>query len=156
MPGPIAQAALLAAPDHHISPMTLTELADHVRRMCRASTISLIVGTQAIGNAIDAMRTVEELESAGVSCLLFDDLVKPIPFAGEIKGWSGHQTSVEHQLIPLEEALGRIKAAVTARQDPSLVIGVRCSGLPSGGPLEAIRRVKAYEKAGRRRSCWTR
>lgn len=148
MPGPIAQAALLAAPNHHISPMTLTELADHVRRMCRASTISLIVGTQAIGNAIDAMRTVEELESAGVSYLLFDDLVKPIPFAGEIKGWSGHQTSVEHQLIPLEAALGRIKAAVTARQDPSLVIGVRCSGLPAGGPLEATRRVKAYEKAG--------
>ena len=150
MPGPIAQATLLAAPNHHIVPMTLSELAEHCRHMCRATTsISIFVGAKhGFGNALNVMRTVEELEDAGVSCLLIDDMVEPIPFGSEMRGSSGHLTVAESQLVPLEEHLGRMKAALAARQDPSMVITVRCSGIPVEGAPEAIRRVKAYEKLG--------
>ena len=150
MPGPIAQATILAAPNHHMLPLTLSELAEHCRHMCRAtSSISIYVGAQhGFGNALNVMRTVEELESAGVSCVLIDDHVEPVPFGTEIRGWRGHTTSAETHLLPLEEAVGRMKAALAARQDPSMVITVRCSGIPVGGVPEAIRRVNAYEEAG--------
>ena len=59
--GPVVQAILLAAPNHHICPATLTEFAEHYRHMCRAtSNIGLLVsGMQGFGNAFNVMRTVE-------------------------------------------------------------------------------------------------
>ena len=149
MPGPIAQAVLLGAPNHHMVMVTLSEMAEHIGHMCRASGISLYAGAHhGYGNALNVMRTVEELESAGISCLTIDDQVEPVPFGTEIRGWRGHTTDVEEQLIPLDESVGKMKAALAARQDPNLVIAARNSGLIAGSIPEAIRRVKAFEKAG--------
>ena len=140
---------MLGAPNHHMVTVTLSEMAEHIGHMCRASNISLYSGAHhGYGNALNVMRTVEEFESSGVSCLTIDDQVEPVPFGTEIRGWRGHTTDVEEELIPLDEAVGKLKAALAARQDPSLVIAGRNSGLIAGDIPEAIRRVKAYEKAG--------
>ena len=149
LPGPIAQTVLLGAPNHHMVVVTLSEMAEHIRHMCRASSISLYAGAHhGYGNALNVMRTVEEFESAGVSCLTIDDQVEPVPFGTEIRSWRGHVTVVDEQMIPLDEAVGRMKAALAARQDPSLVIAARNSSLLAGDIPEAVLRVRAYEKVG--------
>ena len=58
----------------------------------------------------------------------------------------GHMTG--RQVIPLEEMVGKIKAAVAARQDQDFVIIARTDARTALGIEEAIRRGKAYEAAG--------
>src|SRR5687767_5307802 len=80
--GSIASATVLGAPDLIV--LTLTEFADQIRRITRASDLSLMVDADhGYGNALNVMRTVEELEAAGVSALTIEDTVLPKPFAGE-------------------------------------------------------------------------
>ena len=103
----------------------------------RASNLSMMVDADhGYGNALNVMRTVEELETAGVSALTIEDTVLPRPFRGE----SG--------LISVAEMLGKLKAAVEARQDPSLVVGGRSEAVRYGGVPEMVKRVKAYEETG--------
>ena len=66
--GSIASATVLGAPD--IIVLTMTEFAQQIHRICRASEISLMVDADhGYGNALNVKRTVEELETAGVSAL---------------------------------------------------------------------------------------
>ena len=131
------EAAVLGT--DHLVMLTLSEHAEQVRRICRASDISLIVGAyHGYGNALNVIRTVEELENAGVAALTIDDADLPMAFGG---------SEEEERLTSLEESVGKMKAALAARRDPGLVIVGRTSALHTGIP-EAIRRVKAYEKAG--------
>ena len=135
--GSIASATVLGAPDLIV--LTLTELAQQVHRICRASTISLMVDADhGYGNALNVKRTVEELETAGVSALTIEDTRLPLQFdnAGEV------------QLISLEEGVAKMKAALVGRQDPSLVVAGCTSALRYGGVLEAVKRTKAYAQAG--------
>jgi carboxyvinyl-carboxyphosphonate phosphorylmutase len=83
------------------------------------------------------MRTVEELEAAGVAALTIEDTVLPSPFGGQSEG-----------LVSVEEMLGKLRAAVSARQDPSLVVIGRTGALRGGGIAEAEKRVKAYQETG--------
>lgn len=77
--GSVCAATMLAAPD--IAVQTLTEFADQVRRITRASGLSLFVDAdQGYGNALNAMRAVEELEHAGLAGLSIEDLVMPARF----------------------------------------------------------------------------
>jgi len=138
MAGAVASAAVLGAPDLLV--ITMGELAQQVRAICRASSLSLIIDADnGYGNALNVMRTVEELESAGVSLVSIEDTALPI-------GMGSHKR-VE-RLITLEEGVGKMKAALAARQDPSLIILGHTHAVTVGGTPEAIRRVKAYEKAG--------
>jgi carboxyvinyl-carboxyphosphonate phosphorylmutase len=89
------------------------------------------------GNALNVKRTVEELESAGVSALTIEDTVLPRQFG-----------TGETALISIEEGVGKMKAALSGRQDPSLVVAGRSSALSVTGVEDAIRRTKAYEAAG--------
>ena len=136
--GSMASATVLAAPD--LAVLTLTEFVDQVRRICRAtSSISqLVTAENGYGNALNVMRSVEELENAGVSGLTIDDSMVPPTF--------GKPKSVE--LISLEEAVAKMKAALAARQDPSLVIAGRTNALRTMGLEETIRRAEAFERAG--------
>ena len=69
--GSIASATVLGAPDLIV--LTLTEFADQIRRITRASNLSLMVDADhGYGNALNVMRTVEELEAAGVSALTIE------------------------------------------------------------------------------------
>ena len=146
-----SSATVLGAHDPEL--LTLSEVAQQIRRICRASSISLMVSAhEGHGNALNVMRTVEELENAGVSGLSIMDTA-PIGFGGTKErqvrpGVAAPGEAPVQPVISLEEAVGKMKAALAARQDPSLVIlgGTRSSVF--GGIPEVIRRVKAYEKVG--------
>ena len=134
--GSIASATVLGAPDLVV--LTLTEFAEQIRRITRAGTLSLMVDADhGYGNALNVMRTIEELETAGVSALTIEDTLLPTAFGGEGEG-----------LISIPEMLGKLRAAVAARQDPSLVVIGRTSALRSVGVDAAVRRLQAYEQTG--------
>src|SRR6187549_2425553 len=108
--GSVASLAVLGDPD--IALITLTELAEQMRRMSRAATLPVLVDADhGYGNALNVRRTVQELETAGAAGLTIEDTLLPAAF-GETKA----------QLIPLEEGVGKMKAALDGRSDPSLVV----------------------------------
>ncbi len=135
--GSIASGTVLGAPDLVV--LTLTEFAQQIHRICRAGNISLMVDADhGYGNALNVMRTVQELETAGVSAMTIEDTVLPKSFDG----------SQSEPLISLEEGVGKMKAALAGRQDPNMVIAGRTSALRLSGMDDTIRRVKAYEAVG--------
>jgi oxaloacetate decarboxylase len=135
--GSIASATVLGAPDLVV--LTLTEFAEQIHRITRASSLSLMVDADhGYGNALNVMRTVEELEAAGVSALTIEDTQLP-PRFGQKQG---------EELISVAEFVGKLKAAVAARQDPSLVIMGRTAALRSDGIEGAVTRLKACTDAG--------
>jgi carboxyvinyl-carboxyphosphonate phosphorylmutase len=135
--GSIGSMAVLGAPD--IVVLTLSEFAAQANRVCRAGDLCLLVDADhGYGNALNVRRTVEELETAGVCAMSIEDTVLPRPY-----GPSGKPT-----LIPVEEGIGKMKAALSARQDKKLVIAGRTSALAITGLDDAMKRVKAYEAAG--------
>ncbi|MEE8442655.1 MAG: isocitrate lyase/phosphoenolpyruvate mutase family protein [Dehalococcoidia bacterium] len=135
--GSIASATVLGAPDLIV--LTLTEFAEQVRRITRASDLSLMVDADhGYGNALNAMRTVEEMEAAGVSALSLEDTTLPIAF----------RQQPGQEMIPVEEMVGKLKAALAARKDPSLVIIGRTSAMAFAGVESATERVKAYTAVG--------
>ena len=134
--GSVASNTTLAAPDLIV--LTLTEFADQIRRIMRASNLSLLVDADhGYGNALNVMRTVQECEHAGVSALSIEDTVLPTPF-----GQSGESYT------SIEEGVGKMKAALAARRDPSLVIAGRTSALKKEGTEGAVARAKAYAATG--------
>ena len=134
--GSVASNTTLGAPDLIV--LTMTEFADQIRRIQRASNLTLLVDADhGYGNALNVMRTVEECEHAGVSAMSIEDTVLPTRFG------SGGE-----ELISVEEGAGKMKAALKARQDPATVIAGRTSALRSEGVEGTIRRAKAYAAAG--------
>jgi carboxyvinyl-carboxyphosphonate phosphorylmutase len=135
--GSIAALAVLGSPDLVV--LTLTEFAEQIHRMSRATTrLPLLVDADhGYGNALSVMRTVAELEVAGVAALTIEDTALPRPYGdGRL------------QLLPREEGLGKVRAALAARTDPELVIVGRTSALQAGGLDEALARARAYAEAG--------
>src|SRR5438128_2343384 len=119
--GSIASAVVLGAPD--VVVLTLTELADQVRRISRGSDLPFIVDADhGYGNALNVRRTVEELEAAGAAGLTIEDTLLPQAF-GQAK----------MQLISLEEGVGKMKAGLDSRSDASLVIMARTGAVSVTG-----------------------
>src|SRR6516225_2577649 len=134
--GSVASLAVLGDPD--IALITLTELAEQVRRMSRAAALPVLVDADhGYGNAMNVRRTVQELEAAGAAGLTIEDTLLPQAF-GEAKT----------QLISLEEGVGKMKAALDGRSDPSLVIMGRTGAVSITSLEDAIARAKAYEATG--------
>ena len=134
--GSVASLAVLGDPD--IALITLTELAEQMRRMSRASPLPVLVDADhGYGNALNVRRTVQELEAAGAAGLTIEDTLLPQAF-GQAKT----------QLISLEEGVGKIKAALDGRGDPSLVIIGRTGAASITDLDDAIARAKAYEAVG--------
>jgi carboxyvinyl-carboxyphosphonate phosphorylmutase len=134
--GSVASLAVLGDPD--IALITLTELAEQVRRMSRASQLPVLVDADhGYGNALNVRRTVQELEAAGAAGLTIEDTLLPQAFG---------QTKT--QLISLDEGIGKMKAALDGRGDPSLVIMGRTGAVSIAGIDDAIARAKAYEETG--------
>jgi carboxyvinyl-carboxyphosphonate phosphorylmutase len=133
--GSVAANSTLAAPDLIV--LTLTELAEQIRRITRASDLSMFVDADhGYGNALSVMRTVQETEHAGISGLSLEDTLLPTRFG---KG---------EELISIEEMTGKLRAGVAARTDASLVIAGRTSALKSEGVEGTVARVKAYAATG--------
>jgi oxaloacetate decarboxylase len=134
--GSVASLAVLGDPD--VALITLTELAEQMRRMSRASVIPVLVDADhGYGNALNVRRTIEELEAAGAAGLTIEDTLLPQAF-GETKT----------QLISLEEGIGKVKAALDARRDPSFVVVGRTGAVSITSLDDAIARAKAYETCG--------
>ncbi|SEC26801.1 isocitrate lyase/PEP mutase family protein [Bradyrhizobium erythrophlei] len=134
--GSVASLAVLGDPD--IALITLTEFAEQVRRMSRASTLPVLVDADhGYGNALNVRRTVQEVEAAGAAGLTIEDTLLPQAF-GEAKA----------QLITLEEGVGKMRAALDGRSDPSLVILGRTGAASITNLDDAIARARAYEAVG--------
>ena len=134
--GSIASMTVLGAPDLIV--LSLTEFAGQAYRICRAGDLALMVDADhGYGNALNAMRTVEELEAAGIAALTIEDTELPVPFAAD-----------GARLLTLEEGVGKMQAALAARSDPRLVIVGRTSAATIAGMDDAMRRIRAYEAAG--------
>jgi len=134
--GSVASLAVLGDPD--VTLITLTELAEQMRRMSRAAALPVLVDADhGYGNALNVRRTVEELETAGAAGLTIEDTLLPQAY-GQAKT----------QLISLEEGVGKMKAALDARGDPALVIMARTGAVAISGLDDAIARAIAYEGTG--------
>jgi oxaloacetate decarboxylase len=134
--GSVASLAVLGDPD--VALITLTELAEQMRRMSRAAALPVLVDADhGYGNALNVRRTVQELEAAGAAGLTIEDTLLPQAF-GETKT----------ELISLEEGVGKMKAALDGRSDPSLVIMGRTGAASITSLGAAIERVRAYEATG--------
>jgi len=137
MGGSLASMAVLGAPDLII--LTLTELADQVYRCTRASMVPLVVdGDHGYGNALNVMRTVQELEHAGAAAVSIEDTLLPRAFG----------STDAPQLISIDEGVGKMKAAMAARGDSDFVVIGRTSATAISGVVDAIARLQAYESAG--------
>ena len=134
--GSIASFTVLGAPDLIV--LTLSEFAEQAYRINRAGKLPLLVDADhGYGNALNVMRTVQELETAGVAAMCVEDTLLPKTY-GEKKP----------SLISIEEGVGKMRAAVAAREDPSFVIVGRTSAAAMTGTEDAIARAKAYVEAG--------
>jgi carboxyvinyl-carboxyphosphonate phosphorylmutase len=134
--GSTASLTVLGAPDLIL--ITLSEFAGQAYRINRAFDLPLLVDADhGYGNALNVMRTVQELETAGVSALTIEDTVLPRPYGPAGRG-----------LTSIEEGVGRMRAALAARQDPDLVIVGRTIAMGSTSTEDAIARAKAYAAAG--------
>lgn len=119
--------------------MTMTEMLARANNFTSAVDIPVIAdGDTGFGNAVNVMRTVRQYEMAGVAAIQLEDQVAPKK--------CGHMTG--RQVIPMEEMVGKIRAAVEARENPDFVIIARTDARTIHGIDEAIRRAKAYEEAG--------
>jgi oxaloacetate decarboxylase len=134
--GSVASLAVLGDPD--IALITLTELAEQMRRMSRAGGLPVLVDADhGYGNAMNVRRTVGELEVAGAAGLTIEDTLLPQAF-GEAKT----------QLVSIEEGLGKVKAALESRSDPALVIIGRTAAASVTSIDDAIARANAYQAVG--------
>ncbi len=130
-------ASMLGLPDLNF--LTLTEMADAVRRMAGRVSVPVIAdGDTGHGDLHNVQRTVRMFETAGASGILLEDQVMPKR--------CGHFAN--KQVIPTEEMVLKIKAAVGARQDPNFVIFARTDARQMNGLDDAIDRVNRCCGAG--------
>ena len=135
--GSTGSLSVLGAPDLIV--LTLTEFAAQAYRICRAGNLALLVDADhGYGNALNVKRTVEELETAGVAALTIEDTLLPRPYGPGDKS----------TLIPIEEGVGKMKAALAGRQDKNLIVAGRTGALRITGLDDTIARARAYEAAG--------
>ncbi|MGY8994567.1 MAG: isocitrate lyase/PEP mutase family protein [Rhodospirillales bacterium] len=135
--GSIASLAVLGRPD--IMVLTLSEFAEQAMRIGRASSLPLICEVDnGYGNALNVMRTVQELETAGVVAINLEDTVAPRPYG----------PSDKLKVVSIDEGVGKMRAALAAREDKSMVIAGRTRALTIEPLKSVIARCVAYEKAG--------
>jgi oxaloacetate decarboxylase len=135
--GSVASMTVLGAPDLIV--LTLSEFAGQARRIGRAAELPLMCDADhGYGNALSVMRTVEELEAAGVAGLSIEDTLLPQAFGAGDK----------QQLLSIDEGVGKMKAALAARVDKDLVIAGRTSAPAISGLDDTIRRANAYAATG--------
>src|SRR5436305_9814965 len=131
-------ASVLEQPD--VGLLTMSEMVS------RAAAIAAVVGDRPViadadtgyGNPINVRRTIREYERAGVAAIHIEDQVWPKK-CGHMEG---------KQVIPKDEMVQKIRAAVDARQDPNFVIIARTDANAVHGLADALERGHAYREAG--------
>jgi methylisocitrate lyase len=127
-------ASHLGKPDAEL--YTMTENLAVVSHMTAAVKIPIIADIDTgYGNAVNVIRTVQEFERVGCAGGVLEDQLVPKRCPACADNFS---------ILPLEEAIGKIKAAVDAKEDPEFMIIARTDAKGA----EAVRRANAYAEAG--------
>lgn len=127
----------LGAPD--IGLMTLNEMAEIAARSCQAAPIPMICDADTgFGESWNVVRTVIEMERAGLAGIHLEDQVMP-KRCGHLDGKA---------LITKDAMEEKIRAAVSAKRDPSFMIIARTDARNVEGMGAAVERAKAYIQAG--------
>ena len=130
-------ATMLGEPDFGI--LTQTEMLSAAQRICSVTDLPVIVDADTgYGNAINVIRTVDELIRIGAAGMFLEDQVWP-KRCGHMKG---------KQVIPLEEQLKKLQAAIDAKRNRDFFIVARTDARQALGLNEAITRGIAFKKAG--------
>jgi 2,3-dimethylmalate lyase len=130
-------ATMLGEPDFGI--LTQTEMLSAAQRICSVTDLPVIVDADTgYGNAINVIRTVDELIRIGAGGMFLEDQVWP-KRCGHMKG---------KQVIPLEEQLKKLQAAIDAKKDRDFFIVARTDARQALGLNEAITRGIAFKQAG--------
>lgn len=130
-------ATLLGEPDFGL--LTQTEMLSATRRICSVVETPIIVDADTgYGNALNVIRTVKELIRAGAAGMFLEDQVWP-KRCGHMQG---------KQVIPLEEHLKKLQAAISARVGSDLYIVARTDARQALGLKKAIARGIAFKEAG--------
>ena len=138
MTGNGVSAAVLGRPDVGLADLTL--MTSQAHRITACVDIPVISDADTgYGNAVNVRHTVREFEAAGVAAIHLEDQASP-KRCGQLPG--------ARPVIGLAEAIGKIEAAAAARRDPDFVIIARTDAAEAHGLDEAIRRGKAFHKAG--------
>jgi 2-methylisocitrate lyase-like PEP mutase family enzyme len=130
-------ATLLGEPDFGL--LTQTEVVAAAQRICSVVDTPVIVDADTgYGNALNVMRTVRDLRRAGAAGMFLEDQVWP-KRCGHMKG---------KQVVPLDEQLKKLKAAIEAKDERPFFIVARTDSRQSLGLNEAITRGIAFKEAG--------
>ena len=130
-------AADLGLPDVGLT--TLSEVADRTSQVARVTDLPTLVDADTgFGQAMNVARSVQLLEDAGAAGLHVEDQVNP-KRCGHLDG---------KEVVPIEQAVERIRAAVTARRDPNMLIIARTDVRGVADLATTIIRAKAYVDAG--------
>ncbi|MBI4574740.1 MAG: isocitrate lyase/phosphoenolpyruvate mutase family protein [Planctomycetes bacterium] len=133
-------SASRGVPDANV--LTMTESLEAARAMDGATRLPIIADCDnGFGNAINVLRTVADYERSGIAAICIEDNA----FPKRCSFYSG----VRRELVPVEEHVGKIRAAREARRDPDTVLIARTEALIAGlGQAEALGRARAYADAG--------
>lgn len=132
-----SSAALLGMPDFGF--LNAGETVDNARRIIRAVKVPVLVDADTgYGNPLNVWRLVQDLESLGAAGIFLEDQIWPKR--------CGHM--VGKDVIPRDEYLPKLKAAIEARKSRDFIIVARTDARAPVGLDEAIERGKAYKKAG--------
>jgi len=135
--GYAVSATLIGEPDFGL--LTQSEVIDRARRICRSVSIPVIVDADTgYGNPLNVIRTVQELIEAGAAGCFLEDQQWP-KRCGHMRG---------KKVIPKDEYLNKIRAAVDAKQDADFFIVARTDAIASLGIDAAIERAEAARTLG--------
>jgi len=135
--GYAVSATLIGEPDFGL--LTQSEVIDRARRICRSVSIPVIVDADTgYGNPLNVIRTVQELIEAGAAGCFLEDQQWP-KRCGHMRG---------KKVIPKDEYLNKIRAAVDAKQDADFFIVARTDAIASLGIDAAIERAEAAKTLG--------
>src|SRR5262249_39021840 len=132
-----ATASLIGQPD--VAQLSMSEMAEHYERLCDSSDLPLLADADTgYGGPTNVARTVRAYERAGVAALFVEDQVSP-KRCGHMEG---------KRVIAAAEMVAKLKAALDARRDDSMIIMARTDARAVEGLDAAIERAELYREAG--------
>lgn len=130
-------ASLLGRPD--VGLLTQTEMVGNARRIVQAVGVPVIADADTgYGNPLNVIRTVQEYEQAGVAAIHLEDQVAPKR--------CGHMSG--KQVVPAQEMVEKVRAAVAARRNPEFVLIARTDARAVEGVEATLERARRYADAG--------
>ena len=135
--GYAVSATCIGEPD--VGLLTQSEVIDRARRICGSVDIPILVDADTgYGNPLNVVRTVRELIAAGAAGCFLEDQVWP-KRCGHMRG---------KRVVPRDEYLGKIRAAVDAKGDADFFLVARTDAIADGGLDEALARAEAARATG--------